>query len=128
MAERVSVDDFLRTQRVAPVKAVVEAADGNSVRVTPWSPGSCNCHLAVEIPRTAVSSVTPLDEVHECCGELHRVGMVEFAPAVSELILSIISQLRSRESRPKCEPLRDLCRKGVQWACDDYNDCLREGY
>lgn len=128
MTAKLSVDEFLKAQKTAPTRAVLDAADGTTVRITPLGTATdCNCAATLVLPKTAIASVTPLDELHQCCGLPRKVALVEFAPNVAELMVSILAQAQPTQQQAEISARRprDYCVKlpDGTWICfsrDDY--------
>jgi hypothetical protein len=97
--KRLSIDDLLQQQERSASAVTIEPVDGDSkkVKITPWSPGGgCQCHLAIEIPKEAVSHVIPTGQKHYCCGKVLQVVEAHFASDGSIALPDLMKQLGDR--------------------------------
>jgi len=124
--------------------ATVEPISGSDkVTLTPWQSGrGCLCHAALDLPRSAVASVTLTDNTHVCCGKQLRVVAVAFSPEGTPF-QDVFNQLLSRgaasqsASHPSSDSVRpdispcpqcvSICRHAPgSAACTDcYENCYR---
>lgn len=95
--EKMSVGDFLAAADLAAnLFATVERTTAGQIRITPWVEGrGCLCEAALELPDSAIASVTPTDRRHSCCGKALRVVQVEFA-ADHKNLTTVFEQLSTR--------------------------------
>lgn len=98
----VGIDEFLRVQSGtgSRLRATVEAvaSDNTAVLVTPWSQSAgCQCALAVTVPRSAVVSVAPTGDHHDCCGKTLAVVWITF----SEPYVALGKGLQEQVSRAR---------------------------
>lgn len=94
----ISLDELFEAQNKSSTLATVEPVEGKSdfAKLTPWAEGQgCLCHLAREIPRAWIASVSPTGETHLCCGKTLLVVEVQFvseAKLDNQQIMSLFSQ------------------------------------
>jgi len=102
MAEtKITLADFLDKHSAPAFLATIEPISGSDkVSVTPWQPDrGCLCHAALDLPRSAIASVTITENTHNCCGKQLRVVAMEFAPSGAQL-QDVFRQLLSRGADP----------------------------
>jgi hypothetical protein len=108
MADTISLDALLSDQENPVVSVTIELITDlpELIKVTPWSStGGCLCHLAVQIKRSSVESVTPTGEVHLCCGKRLKVVDIKFKEGESIALDDLFSQLASRTDDVRNKPL-----------------------
>ncbi len=71
--EEVSLEELLQTQQMPSAAATVEAVPGDDlmVKVTPFvaSASGCACDFALNIPKSAIASLSRTGSEHYCCGQ-----------------------------------------------------------
>lgn len=95
-SEPVSLEDFLKTQRLGAFLATIEEVQDHPdvVKVTPWAPrAGCMCHAALEVPKESIEAVTPTDDTHFCCGKVLHVGDVQFKPGAKIDLENVFAQI-----------------------------------
>ena len=78
--EKLKLDDFLSEQAKGELVGTLEAVGGNAdkIKFTPWRPGAgCQCSASLELPKTAIASVSPTGDVHHCCGKALKVVEID---------------------------------------------------
>jgi hypothetical protein len=113
MADKITVDELFAEQSksVSQLKATVEPIeDSANVKVTPWTPnGGCHCHLAIEIPKSDLSGVTPSGEVHVCCGKTLRVVELHFRDDKTIRLADLFAQLaRNVSEKQERHPMPEM--------------------
>jgi hypothetical protein len=98
-AESWSIDELLEKQSHVMSAATIEAVSGKPtlVKVTPWAADSgCLCHLAIEVPKDSIKSVTPTGQKHNCCGKVLSVVEVKFNDQSHMMLSEIFGQLGAK--------------------------------
>jgi hypothetical protein len=93
--EELDLEELLNSQAKPKTQVTIERVenDESRVRVTPFLAGvGCLCHLALTVPKDAVSSLTSTENVHLCCGKSLTVVEANF---VNETLADVFSQLLS---------------------------------
>ena len=98
-AESWSIDELLEKQSQTASAATIEAVSGQPdlVKVTPWVADSgCLCHLAIEVQKSSIKSVTPTGQKHNCCGKILSVVEVKFNDKSQMTLSEIFGQLGAK--------------------------------
>lgn len=141
-----SLDEFFQNHAPrAVLLCTLEPVDSDRVKVTPWDDtGGCHCEASLTLHRRAIKSVTPTDKTHSCCGKQLRIAEIDLAEDLSDTLLSVFAQLRSRDDAPAvmaggsrsartrpwsgvCRKASSLCRRGDEqpW-CWIWSNCLND--
>lgn len=101
MPEKLSIDEFLKTQKESKKVTIEPVKDDESlVKITPWTrDGGCSCSRSIKVKRASIESVSPTSEEHYCCGKTLLVVTVEFKKDQSLSINDVLEQL-STKSEP----------------------------
>lgn len=94
-----TIDELLERQEQAASAATIEAVAGKPavVKVTPWvANAGCLCHLAIEVPKDSIESVTANGQKHHCCGKVLSVVEVKFRERSQMPLSEIFAQLGSK--------------------------------
>ena len=104
MPEPLSLEQLLDNQESGPdLFVTIERIEGSedAVKVTPWSHGICQCDIALEIPKSAIESVTPTGDTHPCCGKVLSIVRPTWAERVWA---DVLKQLASRHVSASPQP------------------------
>lgn len=104
MPEPLSLKQLLDDQESGPdLLVTIERIEGSedTVRITPFSQGVCQRDIALEIPMSAIDSVTPTGDTHPCCGKMLSIVRPSFAEPVWA---GALKQLASRHASASPQP------------------------
>jgi len=96
------IDEFIANQSASANTASIEAIDGKPefVKVTPWSRTSgCLCHLALEVRKSSLDSITPTGDVHICCGKMLKVVELHFKKGETIAIEDVFGQIQKSAAK-----------------------------
>lgn len=98
----VGVDEFIANQSASVNTATIEPIDGKPdfVKVTPWTRTSgCLCHLALEVRKSSLDSITPTGDAHTCCGKTVKVVELHFKKGETIAIDDVFGQIQKSAAK-----------------------------
>lgn len=125
--DAMKLDEFLAEQGAGVITATLEPIPNrpDHIKLTPWRGGlGCLCQYSIEIPKTAIRSVRPTGDLHDCCGKLLRVVEVMFNPNASLTLDEVMGQMMKNMTTHSEAHQPHPTEAGAQlhWAPADPND------
>lgn len=105
--QKIDLEDLLQEQDSSALLATVEpvANDPNLVKLTPWAEASgCNCHAAIQIPKSSIAALYDSGHTHWCCGKRLKVMEVELDEKKSIPVTQVVDQLSQRIQHQSMQP------------------------
>jgi hypothetical protein len=102
MTKLMGIDEFIASQSASVNMATIEPIDGKPdfVKVTPWTQMSgCLCHLALEVKKSSLDSLTPTGDTHICCGKTLKVVELHFKKSETLAIDDVFGQIQKSAAK-----------------------------